>query len=108
MKLTKLGEFEELVLLTVGALNEDAYGISIKDYLKEKTKRSPSIGALHSALVRLEKKGYIKSKVEEATPERRGRRKRYFILTASGKSALVQIYELRTSLLESIPSIQLS
>ena len=107
MKPPSLGEFEELVLLTVGALREDAYGVSIKDYLKQKTNRNPSIGALHSALNRLEKKGFVKSRLEEATPERRGRRKRYFELTASGSSALLQIYELRSSILKQIPSIQL-
>lgn len=108
MKLTNLGEFEELVLLSIGVLNENAYGISIKDLLKEKTKRNPSIGALHSALSRLESKGYVRSRIEDPTPERRGRRKRYFDLTAAGRKVLVKSHELRSSMINQIPSIQLT
>ena len=108
MKVTNLGEFEELVLLTIGVLNTNAYGISIKAFLKEKTGRNPSIGALHSALSRLEKKGYVKSRIEDATPERRGRRKRFYDLTAAGRKVLVKVHELRSTLLHEIPSIQLS
>lgn len=72
-----LGEFEELVLLTIGVLGEEAYGITIRVYLKEKAGRNPSIGALHSALTHLENKGYLTSSMEGATEDRRGRRKRF-------------------------------
>lgn len=108
MKATNLGEFEELVLMSVGILNTNAYGVSIKDLLKKETGRNPSIGALHSALSRLESKGYVISKNEEPTPDRRGRRKRFYELTVAGKSVLVYAHHLRTSLLGQIPNIQLS
>ena len=105
MKGTNLGEFEELVLLTVGILGEDAYGISIKDDLLSRTGRKASIGALHSALTRLENKGYLSSRMEEATPDRRGRRKRFFMLTSSGMRLVKVIYEQRTSMIKLIPNI---
>lgn len=105
MKHTQLGEFEELVLLIVGSLNQNAYSISIKNTLKEKTSRSPSIGALHSALNRLEKKGFIASHEGGATTERGGRRKRFYEITAYGRKALDQSYELRSSLYLSLPGL---
>ncbi|MEO9482250.1 MAG: helix-turn-helix transcriptional regulator [Ekhidna sp.] len=105
MKHTQLGEFEELVLLVVGSLHDNAYSISIKAELKEKTKRNPSIGALHSALGRLEKKGFIVSHEGGATSERGGRRKRFYQITAFGRKALDQSYELRSSLYHTIPKI---
>jgi len=103
MKGTYLGEFEELVLLTVGILGKDAYGVAIKDDLTERTGRNPSIGALHSALTRLEKKGYVLSEMEGATPDRRGRRKRYYRMTATGESVLKAIYEQRNAMYHLIP-----
>ena len=105
MKHTQLGEFEELVLLLVGSLNENAYSISIKKELQERTKRSPSIGALHSALNRLEKKGFIDSHEGGATSERGGRRKRFYQITAFGRKALDQSYELRSSLYHTLPKV---
>ncbi len=103
MKHTQLGEFEELVLLIVGSLDQNAYSISIKNELKERTKRNPSIGALHSALNRLEKKGFIQSHEGGATSERGGRRKRFYQITAFGLKALDQSYELRSSLYQTLP-----
>ena len=98
-----LGEFEEIVLLSVGVLGENAYGVTIKDEMLERTGKQPSIGALHSALNRLEKKGYIRSDEGGATTERGGRRKRYFSLTASGKKALVEARNLRDSFWDDMP-----
>ncbi len=105
MKHTQLGEFEELVLLIVGSIHENAYSISIKTELKEKTKRNPSIGALHSALNRLEKKGFIVSHEGGATASRGGRRKRFYQITAFGRKALDYSYELRSSLYQTLPNI---
>jgi PadR family transcriptional regulator PadR len=105
MKGSNLGEFEELVLLTIGALANDAYGVSIKDLIAEKTKRNPSIGALHSALSRLEDKGYIKTEIGEATKVRGGRRKKYYQITIAGKEALRVSNELRTELYNLIPKL---
>ena len=96
MKFTQLGEFEELVLLTIGALQDNAYGVSIKNEIEEKTDRKVSIGALHSALNRLEKKGFVESILGGAKAERGGRRKRFYHITQSGQQALLKNYRLRT------------
>lgn len=107
MKGSNIGEFEELVMLTVGILQEDAYGISIKDELRNRTGRKPSIGALHSALSRLEKKGLLKSEMEGPTEERRGRRKRFYRLTESGMKVISDIHEQRTEMIQLIPNLDL-
>jgi PadR family transcriptional regulator PadR len=105
MKGTHLGEFEELVLLTIGVLKEDAYGVAITLDIKDRTGRRPSIGALHSALSRLEKKGFLKSHMEGATSERRGRRKRFYSLTSFGVKTLKEIYDMRTEMAKAIPQL---
>ena len=76
MKKYQLGEFEEVVILTIGVLYKDAYGVSIRKEIESRLSRNVSMGALHTALVRLEDKGYIKSFDGEATEERMGRPKR--------------------------------
>lgn len=93
-----IGEFEELVLLTVASLAEDAYGVTIKESIEERTDRSISMGALHSTITRLEEKGYLKSWLGEPTQERGGRRKRYFEVTQQGKIELHNIKALRDEL----------
>ena len=93
-----LGEFEELVLLTIAALGDDAYGVAVKEDIESRTGRSLSIGALHTTITRLEEKEYIKSWLGEPTQERGGRRKRYFQLTNDGKVALHKMKELRDEL----------
>lgn len=103
----KLGGFEELVLLAVGSLADDAYGVSIKETLEEKTGKKPSIGALHSALYRLEEKGYLTSSEGGATNERGGRRKKYYQLTATGKHTLEEANQLRMAFARQIPNLNL-
>jgi PadR family transcriptional regulator PadR len=93
-----LGEFEELVLLTIAALSEDAYGVSIQKNIEERCNRSISIGALHSTITRLEEKGYLKSWVGGATKERGGRSKRYFEITQAGRKAVAETKSLRDEL----------
>jgi PadR family transcriptional regulator PadR len=105
MKGTHLGEFEELVLLTVGALGDDAYGVAIKDFITEKASRIPSIGALHSALSRLEDKGFLNAKIGESTKVRGGRRKKYYIITIAGKETLRIINDQRSELYGMIPNL---
>src|SRR5258707_6638462 len=92
-----IGEFEELVLLTVASLGE-AYGVSIKEDIEKRSDRAISIGALHSTITRLEEKKYLKSWLGEPTQERGGRRKRYFEVTQQGKVALHEIKQLRDDL----------
>lgn len=105
MKGTYLGEFEELVLLTAGALYPEAYGVAIMDEISKETGRSANISAIHSALRRLEEKGFVKSYMGGATNERGGRRKRIFELTNYGKKALDEAQSLRMKLYDRIPNI---
>ncbi|NOS57281.1 MAG: PadR family transcriptional regulator [Cyclobacteriaceae bacterium] len=107
MKGTYIGELEELVLLTVGILHPDAYGVAVMDELKNQAGRSLNISAVHSVLTRLEEKGYLKSKMSEPTEERGGRRKRIFLLTAAGKRALEEAQELRVQMYSQIPKVAL-
>lgn len=103
MKKYQLGEFEEIVILTIGILHTDAYGVSIKNEIETRLSRSVSMGALHTALVRLEDKGYIKSFNGEATEERMGRPKKYFQITALGKKAMTYSKDTRNELWKAIP-----
>jgi len=105
MKKYQLGEFEEIVILTIGVLYNEAYGVSIKKEIEKRLSRSVSMGALHTALVRLEEKGYIKSHDGEATAERAGRPKKYFQITALGKKAMEYSRDTRNELWKSIPNI---
>jgi len=103
-----LGEFEELVLTLVAALQEDAYGAAIADEIDQKLKREVNLSAVHVTLYRLEDKGYIKSKVGGATQERGGRRKRIFSITSAGLAMLKAMQESRVSLWNMVPQLKLS
>jgi DNA-binding PadR family transcriptional regulator len=107
MKGSYLGELEELVLLTVGILHPEAYGVGVMDEIKTQAGRSLNISAVHSVLTRLEEKGYLKSKMGDPSQERGGRRKRIFLLTASGKRALEEANEMRSQLYNQIPKVAL-
>lgn len=107
MKKYQLGEFEEIVILTIGVLYKDAYGVSIKNEIESRLNRKVSMGAMHTALVRLEEKGYIKSTDGESTVERAGRPKKYFHITALGKKAMEYSKETRNQLWNAIPKTAL-
>ncbi len=107
MKNYALGEFEEIVLLTVGVLYNEAYGVAIKDAIEEKAHRKVSVGALQSALKRMEKKGYLESRIGEANAQRGGKPKCYYTITAFGKLALQQSRDIRMQLWDSIPKLAL-
>ena len=85
MKRTYLGEFEEIVLLTVAVLEGQAYGVALTHEIIEQTGRSVRLNQIHAALQRLEDKGMVKSQMGEPTAERGGRRKRLFTVTAYGQ-----------------------
>jgi PadR family transcriptional regulator, regulatory protein PadR len=108
MKDHSLGEFEELVLLMVAALHDQAYGVLILGSLEEKLKKSFNISAVHVALKRLEDKSYVKSRFGGITTDRGGRRKKYYVITALGKKVLDNQYSLRTSIYQQIPKISFS
>jgi DNA-binding PadR family transcriptional regulator len=107
MKKYQLGEFEEVVMLTVGILYKDAYGVSIKKEIETRLSRKVSVGALQTALKRLEQKGYLKSHEGESTAERAGRPKRYFTITAYGKKAVEYTKSTREELWRAIPKVAL-
>ncbi len=107
MKGTYLGELEELVLLHVGILYPEAYGVAVMDEIEKQAGRKLNISAVHSVLTRLEDKGLLKSSMSDPTDERGGRRKRIFLLTASGKRALEEANEMRNQLFEQIPKVAL-
>lgn len=103
MKKYQLGEFEEIVLLTVAILQGEAYAIAISDEIEGRLKRKVSLGAMQTSLRRLEEKGLLKSELGEATKMRGGKRKRLFALTNFGKKALRQAKEQRLGLWNSVP-----
>ena len=107
MKKYPLGEFEEIVLLTVGVLYDEAYGVAIKNVIEEQLERKVSVGAMQSALRRMEKKGYLNSREGEVTSNRGGRPKRYFTITALGKRALEYNRDIRDDLWKRIPDTAL-
>lgn len=108
MKNYQLGEFEEVVILTVGILNNEAYSVAIKDEIESRLSRTVSMGALHTALKRLEDKGYLKSYAGEATEERAGRPRQYFEITAMGKKAMQYAKDTRDQLWKAIPKTVLN
>ena len=85
---TGLGEFEQLVLLALVRVGENAYGVPIHDELASRARRPVNLAAVYKTLERLEAKGYISSHVGDPTPERGGRRRKYFKLEAAGRHAL--------------------
>ena len=107
MQRINLGEFEELVLLIVAILHNNAYGVAVMEEIESQTGRKINISAVHSALDRLERKGFLKSFIGGATRERGGRRKRFFQITTAGKGALDFIKEQRNRLHDQIPGIDL-
>jgi PadR family transcriptional regulator PadR len=100
-----LGEFEELVLLMVAAMHDEAYGVAILEGLEKELEKSLNISAIHVALKRMEDKGFVKSRFGGITEDRGGRRKKYYVVTALGKKMLDAQFELRNSIYKKIPKI---
>lgn len=107
MKGTYIGELEELILLTVGILYKQAYGVAVMDEIEKQTGRSLNISAVHAVLKRLEEKGLVSSQMSDPSSERGGRRKRIFLLTAAGKKELEEAREMRNQLFNQIPKVAL-
>lgn len=105
MKKTKLGEFEELVLLTVAALQQEAYGVEIKRELEERLREKLSVGSIQSALKRMEEKGFLTSEWGESTQKRGGKRKRIYSATPYAHRILAEMKEIRAGLWSSIPKL---
>ena len=99
----KIGEFEEIVLLFVAAQHEEAYGLSITKAIELELARAVTMSSVHTALYRLEEKGLVESKIGDADGNRRGRRKRIFVITAEGKQALQEAKDARMRVWDMIP-----
>lgn len=104
MKRMYLGEFEEIVLLFVALLEGEAYGVNITHEIIRQTDRAVRLNQVHASLQRLEEKGMITSRMGEPTPERGGRRKRMFTITAYGRQTLHDIQALRSNIWSMLPS----
>lgn len=102
MRRSDLGEFEEVVLLSVAVLTPEAYSVVIAEELEQQTGKTITTGAVHAALQRLEKKGFVSSEMGQATAERGGRRKRLFTVTVAGSRMLHQVRDVRNSLWDRI------
>ena len=102
-----LGEFEELILTMVAALQDEAYGAAICEEIETKFKREVNLSAVHVTLYRLEDKGYIKSKMGGGTNERGGRRKRIFSITSAGMAILRAMKETRLELWNMVPQLKM-
>jgi PadR family transcriptional regulator, regulatory protein PadR len=107
MKGTHLGEFEELVLLTIASLVNNAYSVAICDELSKHAGRTVRLGVVHAVLNRLEEKGLLKSELGEASATRGGKRKRFYSLTGAGKASVVRAKEIRDQLWQKIHGLNL-
>jgi PadR family transcriptional regulator len=88
-----LGEFEHIVVLALVRLGDQAYGVTVRREIEERIGREVSIGAIYATLDRLEAKGYVKSQLGDPTPERGGRSKRYFRVSARGIAAVNRTHQ---------------
>lgn len=100
-----LSRYEEIILLTIWRLQLNAYGVAIRTYVTEVTGENVSIGAIYAPLHRLEKKGYVKTKMGEPVAERGGRSKVYYQLTSQGKESLIQIKTINETLWVGLPNL---
>lgn len=103
MENIKLGNLEELVLLLVGVLYNEAYSVNIVLEYEKQTGKKINVSAIHNVLYRLEDKGFLESRLSEAISERGGKRKRLFYLTPFASKALDELATLRERLRHQIP-----
>lgn len=95
MKGERLGEFEEFTLLAVRALGDHTYAVPVQQYVEKVTARAISIGSIYAALVRLEEKGFLRSTMSDAVPQRGGKSKRVYAVTPSGLRTARDLHEVR-------------
>jgi PadR family transcriptional regulator PadR len=93
-----LGEFEHIVVLALLRLGDQAYGVTVRQEIEARTDREVSIGAIYATLDRLQVKGYVKSQLGDPTPERGGRSKRFFRVTAKGVAAVNRTHQALQSM----------
>jgi PadR family transcriptional regulator len=101
-----LGEFEHIVILALLRLTDHAYGVSVRQEIEQRTGRDVSIGAIYATLDRLESKGYVKSHLGDPTPERGGRSKRFFRVTARGTTAVNRTHDALRRMTEGLDRVR--
>ena len=101
-----LGEFEHLVILALLRLGDRAYGVTVRQEIEKRTRREVSIGAIYATLDRLEEKGYVKSRLGDPTPERGGRSKRFFHVTARGVAAVNRTHRALQSMTQGLDLVR--
>lgn len=103
-----IGELEEIIMLTIAALQPNAYGVAIKNEILNKLDRKLTLSAVHTVMHRLENKNFLISDFGESTPERGGKRKRYFKITPEGSNALTSLRDSRIKLWAEVPDYIIS
>lgn len=101
-----LGEFEQLILLSLARLGEDAYGVTIRQMLEERTGRQPSFGAIYSTLRRLEAKGLVRSFLGDPEPVRGGKAKKHVVLTPRGRAAMREAHTAVVRMAEGVAGLR--
>jgi PadR family transcriptional regulator PadR len=101
-----LGEFEHIIVLALLRLEDRAYGVTVRQEIEIRTHREVSIGAVYATLDRLETKGYVKSHRGDPTPERGGRSKRFFRVTAKGVAAVSRTQRVLRSMSEGLDLVR--
>lgn len=99
-----LGEFEHIIVLALLRLEDRAYGVTVRQEIELRTDREVSIGAVYATLDRLETKGYVTSYRGDPTPERGGRSKRFFRVTAKGVTAVSRTHRALQNMTEGLGS----
>ncbi len=102
MKGEHLGEFEEFTLLAIRAVGEDTYAVPLQQYIEEMTGRTVSLGAVYSALTRLEEKGYVRSSMSGAIAARGGKARRMYEVTPLGRRTLRDLHDVRARMWRAI------
>lgn len=97
-----LGEFEHLMLLALMRLGQEAYGAAVRREIRERTGRDVAVGAIYVTLDRLESKGFVSSRVGEPTAERGGRARRYYRVTARGRTVVERTHDALRSMTEGL------
>lgn len=105
MKGSNLGELEELIMLHVALLYDEAYGVAIMKEIKQRCNRSITISTVHAALARLQSKGFVESRYAGASTERGGRRKHLFRVTPAGQKVLEEVKNQRNAIWNDIPNV---
>lgn len=99
-----LGDLEQLVMLALLRLGEDGFGAAVQRVIAEQAGRDVTLGAVYTALARLEEKGYVSSRVGDPLPQRGGRRRRLYVVEPAGRAAITDAWQAMRSLARGLQS----